>query len=136
MFSNLKPFIVPIGFVYVQLSDQPEPSGLWPQTLWENISSTYAGLFFRVLGGTSAAFGETQNENSPRLSEIRNLANNNGQHHVNVSANGEWTSPLWTGSDSYCITGTNTCYWSTSFRQSAGEVRPRNQAVPIWKRIL
>lgn len=133
-FSNVNSFIVPIGFIYVQLSNQPEPSSLWPKTQWDNISSTYAGLFFRVLGGTSAAFGQTQNENSPRISEIQNVIVN-GQHHINVAADGEWTLPLWTGSDSYCLTGTTTCYWSTKYRQSAGEVRPRNQAIQIWKRI-
>ncbi|KAJ6649710.1 Lithostathine-2, partial [Pseudolycoriella hygida] len=111
---------VPIGFIYVQLPDQPEPFSLWPRTQWENISSTYAGLFFRVLGGNSAAFGETQSENSPRLTELRNIVAGGG-HNVAVPSNGDWTSPLWTGSDLSCITSGNPCYWSTQFRQSSGE---------------
>jgi len=132
--EGLRNNAVPIGFVYVQLSDQPEPSSLWPEIEWENISSAYAGLFFRVLGGGSAAFGKTQNENSPRISEIKNMVGG-GSHHINVAADGEWTSPLWTGSDLWCVTPANPCYWSMFFKQSPGEVRPRNQAVQIWKRI-
>lgn len=131
----MNPLIVPIGFVYVQLSGQPEPSTLWPQTQWENISSTYAGLFFRVVGGGSAAFGETQNENSPRITEIKNDSNGNTSHRISVPANDEWTAALWTGSDLWCVSPAKPCYWSMYFKQSSGEVRPRNKAVVIWKRV-
>lgn len=132
-FSNK--IIVPIGFVYVQLSGQSEPSRLWPEIQWDNISSTYAGLFFRVIGGGSDTFGATQNENAPRISEIKNV-HGMGNHNITVTANGDWSSPLWTGSDLGCVRPIYPCYWSTHFKQSAGEVRPRNQAVRIWKRIM
>lgn len=53
---------VPIGFIYVQLSEQQEPHHLWPNMIWSDVSFQYAGLFFRVLGGDSAHFNVTQEE--------------------------------------------------------------------------
>ena len=63
----LKSNPVPIGFIYVQLSAQPEPKTLWPNTLWENISKNYAGLFFRAEGGQAQQFGQTQDEQTQSL---------------------------------------------------------------------
>lgn len=65
---------------------------------------------------------------------MKNIVNH-GSHDITISANGDWSSPLWTGGDTYCTTGTTNCYWSTLYKASSGEVRPRNQAVQIWKRI-
>ena len=50
---------LPVGFVYFQLRGQPKPSDLFDGE-WEDISSQYAGLFFRVEGGNSAPFGQDQ----------------------------------------------------------------------------
>lgn len=50
-------------------------------------------------------------------------------------ADDEWNLPLWTGSDLWCVKPENPCFQSMYFRQSPGEVNPRNQAVRIWKRI-
>ena len=46
---------VPIGFIYMQLPDQETPANLFGGT-WQNISSGYSSLFFRVEGGSAAAF--------------------------------------------------------------------------------
>jgi len=45
------------GAVYIQFPGQPAPLSLWPLNCWSNITSTYAGLFFRAEGGDSLAFG-------------------------------------------------------------------------------
>jgi len=50
---------LPIGFVYFQIKGQPAPGEIFAG-VWENISSQYAGLFFRVEGGNAAAFGQDQ----------------------------------------------------------------------------
>jgi hypothetical protein len=50
---------LPIGFVYFQLRGQPEPQAIFAG-VWENISSQYAGLFFRVEGGNAAPYGQDQ----------------------------------------------------------------------------
>ena len=47
----------PIGFIYVQYSGQSDPTSLFGGT-WQNISSSYAGRFFRAEGGSAAATGE------------------------------------------------------------------------------
>lgn len=51
---------VPIGFVYIQFYGQSAPADIFGGT-WSNVSSTYAGLFFRAEGGVAASFdGSTQ----------------------------------------------------------------------------
>jgi hypothetical protein len=40
-----------IGFIYTQIPDQPEPYTLWPRVEGRDITSEYAGLFFRAEGG-------------------------------------------------------------------------------------
>jgi len=52
---------LPVGFIYFQLRGQPEPGAIFAGT-WQNISSQYAGLFFRVEGGLAAAFGGDQGQ--------------------------------------------------------------------------
>lgn len=48
---------VPIGFVYTQYPGMDTPAALFPNTTWTNISSNFAGAFFRSEGGAAAAFG-------------------------------------------------------------------------------
>ncbi len=55
---------IPIGFIYSQISSQPEPKTIWPNIEWEDITLEYAGLFFRAEGGNSSKFGELQADNS------------------------------------------------------------------------
>ena len=46
---------MPIGSVYIQFPGQSTPANLFAGT-WTNISSTYAGDFFRAEGGAASAF--------------------------------------------------------------------------------
>lgn len=57
--DSVKNRIYPVGMVYVQYPGMPAPSSLFPGT-WTNISSNYAGRFFRVEGGNAASFGSCQ----------------------------------------------------------------------------
>ena len=54
----------PVGGTYIQID---ATAGLDPGTLfggtWSNVSSSYAGLFFRAEGGSAAAFGSSQAAN-------------------------------------------------------------------------
>jgi hypothetical protein len=45
-----------------------------------------------------------------------------------IIANGDWSKNVYSGSGS----GT---HYAMSFKVSSGEVRPRNQAIRIWKRV-
>ena len=94
--------------------------------LWQEVSSEYSGLFFRVVGGGSLGFGETQDENSPRLTQAGYLVGRAQTTSMNIPP-GEWSPCLKTGGhkrDADCL----------SFYVSGGEVRPRNKAIRIWKR--
>jgi len=123
---------VPIGFIYVQLPNQPDPKSLWPTVEWKNVTSDYAGLFFRAEGRGSEAFGKAQDENAPRLTGVWNDWFTPVNYVANISANSDWNKPVSTGpalgSDYKDL------HWGLRFRVSSGEIRPRNQAVRIWKR--
>ncbi len=99
---------------------------------WGEVSSEYAGLFFRVLGGGSVAFGVTQEENSPRLVGAKYIRQKGESlYNINIFSNNEWSSIIESGGD----VGTQGNYAHLSFKVSNGEVRPRNKAIRIWKRI-
>ncbi len=124
---------VPIGFIYVQLPNQPDPKSLWPTVEWTDVTSNYAGLFFRAEGGGAASFGQIQEENSPRLINARYKLSEEGCNEgcglksIEVNKN-EWSKGVFTG----CESEGN--YVSLQFLTSNGEVRPRNNAVRIWRR--
>lgn len=124
-------FLVPVGFIYVQLQNQPEPARLWVTTAWREITAEYAGLFFRAVGQGSAAFGNIQAENSPRLTNISGpfgFNNFTGTIDVQVNANGQQSTTL-------PVTGSlGSPTWGIRVQVSSGEVRPRNTAMRIWIR--
>ncbi|CAG2100260.1 unnamed protein product [Medioppia subpectinata] len=121
---------VPIGFIYVQLPGQVEPKTLWPQYTWSDVTATYAGQFFRAEGGDSIAFGQgIQSDNAPRLTEAKW-----DEVHGAISAvypkPGQWSG--WLDVGNWAI---NSQKISINLLMSDGEVRPRNQAVRLFKRI-
>jgi uncharacterized protein involved in tolerance to divalent cations len=124
---------VPVGFIYVQLPSQPEPKTLWSKVEWKDVTSDYAGLFFRAEGGGSEAFGHVQVENSPRLvavdTENANEVVTACRTNCSVLANGLFSQYIWTGKE-----GTGN-HLAMKLKVSSGEVRPRNQAVRVWKRV-
>ena len=61
---------VPIGFTYVQLPHEKKPVEIWPWMIWEDVSANYSGVFFRVIGGEAASFGNIQQENIPRINKF------------------------------------------------------------------
>lgn len=52
----------PVGYVYTQFPQQSTPSELGLPGTWTEITSNYAGKFFRAEGGNAAAFGCSQHE--------------------------------------------------------------------------
>ena len=125
--------LFPIGFTYVQLPNEKPPNETWPWMTWNDVSSTYENVFFRVTGGKAAVFGQVQEENAPRIIEVNTLYEgsiaNRNQHSYenNTISKGEWSGWVYTGSSS----GTSRY---TRFYMTGGEVRPRNMAIRIWKR--
>ncbi len=117
----------PIGFTYVQLPNEKSPTEVWPWMIWKDITSVYAGLFFRAEGVDSAPFGEKQNENCPRFTAVSSQYGYDSFDQRNELVAGEKSKKIYTGGD----TGTQI---SLIFEMSGGEVRPRNMAIRVWKR--
>ena len=125
----LKKHPVPIGFIYVQLAGQPEPLTLWPGTQWAHISPSYAGLFFRAEGGGSSAFGQVQDQQTKTI-KVKNIWCGKNGFSPNTELDITDAYPVnsfWTG-------GTDGEAIGFYFRTNNIEIRPRNQAVRIWKR--
>lgn len=116
---------IPIGFIYVQLPFQVEPSIIFPNTTWKELSYKYAGFFFRVIGGGSGNFGSTQAASAPYL--IRVSVNNSTQQPYSTTLEPGKCGQM----RSYY--GDHDC--TTEYCISGGEVRPLNMAVKIWKRV-
>lgn len=95
---------------------------------WSEITESYAGLFFRAVGGGSAAFGSIQDDNSPRLTNVQTGSVPHGIWQTVVNADNTLSSLVSTGH------GSGIDHWGLSFRVSQTEVRPRNTAIRIWIR--
>jgi hypothetical protein len=99
--------------------------------IWNDVSSAYADIFFRVEGNKSGAFGQVQEENSPHLLSIHRSDNQGCAQDITnyATSKGKFT-------DEICLTpsGGSGAYRALSFNISDGEVRPRNMAIRIWKR--
>lgn len=116
---------VPVGFIYTQLPNQLPPAALWPSVTWKDVSSMYAGLFFRTVGRNAAAFGVEQSDQARHINYITS------ERHHDTS---QVSLSSWPSARLYSGGGMGLTY-SMRFRLSSGEVRPRNTAVRIWVRI-
>lgn len=149
-----KDSILPIGFIYIQHRGQSTPDVLFGTSgKWQDISSTYAGEFFRAVGGNSASFGSKQNEGLPTFNIVTDRA---VQGQGKVLPKGEKLTSANKGlggmasTQGYSVTsavaiGTG----NTSFSQSpfpyfvpnnsiygaSTHVTPYNSAIRIWKKI-
>ncbi|XP_037051088.1 uncharacterized protein LOC119085013 [Bradysia coprophila] len=118
--------LIPVGFIYIQYRKQSSPTALWPTMIWTDVTSEYAGQFFRALGGDSAGWDEVQQSCSPSISKIDNIRSDVYAHAITLPTNG-YSARLFTGK--WEQTGT-----ATQFHVAGCEVRPINSAVKIWKR--
>ncbi len=73
---------------------QAEPSSIWSTITWQDISNDYDGLFFRALGGGSEAFGNTQGENTQRLTEVNTISTDNVGYTAHICPNNEWSGEV------------------------------------------
>lgn len=135
---------MPIGAVYVQLPDTPDPSELFTGT-WENVSSTYAGDFLRAEGGDASAF-----ESGEQLDQMQRLtgevSRKSDAGFVNVAAGGTAEGAFVLGDEQVDGINVSTANAynigfdsasSPDARTSAttdGETRPVNRTVRVWKR--
>ena len=133
--TNVMKNPVPIDFIYVQLPHQKEPVEIWPWMIWENVSKNYSGVFFRVEGDEAAPFGQIQMANTTRIGKISGV-NRNAEVERNLAVGYHNTTvPLHGQSKWFFSGGTGGAENYVSFELTGGEVRPKNMAMKIWRRI-
>ncbi len=129
----------PVGMIYIQYAGQAAPADLFGG-IWDNISNTYAGLFFRTEGGAAAAFGETQGGGAPNITgELTGLASTTNSP---PSGSGAFirtgTGSGFTGgpAGSVPLAFSNFSFSASNISNgySINEFRPANSTIRIWKR--
>lgn len=110
---------LPIGFVYVQLPDQPEPSTFGGK--WLNVTALYEGAFFRAEGGKASAF-ESGVQNHQLEDHIHD------SNAMNVGGSG---GSVMAGAN-YVRTFTQTSIPITG--NHGDETRPTNYTIRLWQR--
>ena len=130
---------LPIGFIYFQLRGQSTPDVLFGTSgKWQDISSTYAGEFFRAVGGDAASFGGKQNEGLPNIVgtsegvETSKIRGNVGCFEVAENGAGKLNMSNASGID-YRITFS--AKRSNSIYGTSAHVTPYNSSIRIWKKI-
>lgn len=131
---------LPIGFIYMQLRGQSTPDVLFKTTgKWQDISATYAGEFFRAVGGNSAAFGSKQNEGLPNITA--NWGETYLRQNKNIQPSGAATGSvaLAQAFGNSTVTSINSIGFNASYANtiygSSTHVTPYNSAIRIWKKI-
>ena len=133
----------PINAPYVQLPWTPAPATLFGLTKWTEITSNYAGGFFRAEGGNSGAFEEKQAEGLPNITgtfivgksgvadcQINNVAgcfSREGSTNALISG----ISASGSGQNSTCRFSARA---SNDIYGNSAHVTPENYAIKIWKR--
>ena len=131
---------LPVGFIYIQLRGQSTPDELFGSSgKWQDISGTYAGEFFRAVGGNSGNFGNTQTEGLP------NITGNSGriylaqcESNVGTGALRQIDGGVGMGDAAVIIHSpiiTFNASLSNSIYGASSHVTPYNSAVRIWKKI-
>ena len=153
-FNNGITTSLPVGFIYFQLRGQSTPDMLFKTTgKWQDISSTYAGEFFRAVGGNSASFGSKQNEGLPTFNIVTDRAVQ-GQGKVlpkgekltsaNKGLGGMASTQGYNGTSAVAIGTGNTSFIQSPFPYfvpnnsiygASTHVTPYNSAIRIWKKI-
>lgn len=132
---------LPIGFIYFQLRNQSTPDVVFGTNgKWQDISSTYAGEFFRVLGGDSAGFGTKQNEGLPNISGEVNSTATRGYIDAGGFANGCFIKGASNVNTIQGIGGVahNIAFSasnSNSIYGASSHVTPYNSAIRVWKKV-
>ena len=135
--TNLVNKIIPIGFIYIQYRNQSTPDILFgTDGKWQDVSTEYAGEFFRAVGGNSGSFGVTQAEGLPNI--VGGTSTASGVFQTGLS------SFIASNNVAYTIAGQAGSGFSNlnidasisnSIYGSSTHVTPYNSSIRIWKKI-
>lgn len=125
--------VVPVGSIYIEYYNQASPKTLWPTLSWLDITSSYAGLFFRVLGSGSDNWGVTQSPCAPRMTQMAYTYEypSWGDNPLTIPSSG-WSK--WGEAGLHTNNANDRDTEVLKFYTEGCEVRPKNQAIRIWKR--
>lgn len=116
--------VFPVGSIYTQFPNQLDPAGLNYPGTWSNVSSSYAGDFFRVEGGNAVSF-----EGGEQTDEIKS--------HTHTQYTGTVDDKNFSSSNGQYPPGDGPGVNDTGLTVSTVggvETRPINQTIRIWKR--
>jgi hypothetical protein len=117
-FGQLAASIMPIGFVYTQYPGKDSPIDLGLYGTWTNISSSFAGDFFRAEGGNASAFesGEQADQNKAHVHGYYRLTTNGTDwDEANGDSGGNDSNP-------------------NTESEGGNEARPVNKTIRLWER--
>jgi hypothetical protein len=125
--------VPPVGKHVVQFPGEGLPGDMYPETTWTNVSSTFAGGFFRAEGGLALAFNggvqgfaqQGHRHNAQPSGASINILTGTGSYSVSVGAQ---SATFITTTGDAVADGTN------GAPAIAAETRPKNYTVRIWKR--
>lgn len=136
--------LYPIGFVYVQFPNTDDPATLGLPGTWTNISSNFAGRFFRAEGGTAAAFGCCQDFATNYCCINSTVTSTSSEachcHTTCVTctykgrATGGTLLSRALGTTASVATTSNGAHTHTISISNTTETRPDNYTVRIWRR--
>lgn len=135
--GNINVATIPVGFNYVQYPGESAPADIFGGT-WENISSQFAGMFFRCEGGNAAAFGEMQHGGAPNIEGYINSV----MHWQNPAYGGALNAGTASAGQNWYESSSYQCCYNHIFSAAnsngyynANEFRPYNSTIRVWKRI-
>lgn len=123
---------LPIGYIFMQLPGKDTPAELGLVGTWTDVSSTFAGNFFRVAGGNASAFESGTQDDAMQghwhTQYMRGAAGTgstdgviaNTAHTKNSSLTQSIREPLSDG-----VNGTP---------RTDDETRPTNETIKVWER--
>lgn len=131
---------VPVNFVYIQFPGMSLPSNLMMGT-WSNISSNFAGDFFRAEGGSFAKPFEGGEQTCSNLTHVHGANCDQDTpdhtHPVNESlGDGVVGATVASGTGSFNTGGASTRHTHAIGIVASGgnEARPINVTIRVWKR--
>ncbi len=126
---------LPIGYIYTQLPGKLDPTGLGLVGLWTNISTQFAGNFFRVIGGQAGPFdGSVQGD---AIRNIEGSLHGNNVFRADPAYTGAFYNDGWEASPAQGDDGNvqqNIAFKASLVVPTASENRPINQTIQIWER--
>ena len=130
---SMKNELVPLNFIYTQLPDQLSPEQLWPKLQWKDVTQQYAGLFFRAEGGGSERFGTTQASNQSHIFGMSVVTAEGGTGGRSIWGDiVKLNQSAWTFQELYVP---HTLIYAIRVYTTGGELRPKNTAIKMWKRV-